>query len=404
MTNRPTTALAVLLLACQPGQEAATVPGPAEVLIPPAAAGAGEPFLAQASDGGILLSWIETTSDSAHALRYARFREGRWSEAHTIAAGADWFVNWADFPSLTQLPDGSLAAHWLQRSAPSGYAYDVWVSHSPDGVVWSAPARPHADATATEHGFVTLFPHDGGLGMVWLDGRQYAEVNEEQGGHGGEMSLRFTVLRDSAVVVETELDGRTCDCCQTAVASTAAGPVVFYRDRSPDEVRDIAVTRLVEGVWTAPSPVHRDGWQIDACPVNGPAAVGSGREVAVAWFTAARDTPRVLVAFSSDAGAHFGAPVRIDDGDPLGRVAIAAESPGTVWVSWLEAAADGARIRVRRVTSSGSAPAVTMAEAGAGRATGFPRLLLHDSALWTAWTDEHGIRVLRARLGPLHRP
>ena len=28
------------------------------------------------------------------------------------ASGDDWFVNWADFPSVIALPDGSLAAHW----------------------------------------------------------------------------------------------------------------------------------------------------------------------------------------------------------------------------------------------------------------------------------------------------
>ena len=49
------------------------------------------------------------------------------------------------------------------------------------------------------------------------------------------------------------------------------GPVAVYRDRSPEEIRDISVVRLVDGVWTEPAPVHADNWMIEGCPVNGPA-------------------------------------------------------------------------------------------------------------------------------------
>jgi hypothetical protein len=49
--------------------------------------------------------------------------------------------------------------------------------------------------------------------------------------------------------------------------------------------------------------VHSDNWKIDACPVNGPAIAATGRRVAVAWFTAANDTARVKLAFSSAARA-----------------------------------------------------------------------------------------------------
>jgi hypothetical protein len=64
--------------------------------------------------------------------------------------------------------------------------------------------------------------------------------------------------------------------------------------------------------------LHADGWKIDYCPVNGPAAGAIGDTVAVAWFTGAQDTSRVRVAFSTDAGATFSAPVRADDGLPAG--------------------------------------------------------------------------------------
>src|SRR4029450_8817957 len=95
--------------------------------------------------------------------------------------------------------------------------------------------------------------------------------------------------------------------------------IVAFRDRSQDETRDIYVSRLADGRWTKPEPVHRDNWQINACPVNGPAISASGRDVAIAWFTVAEDQGRVFVAFSADAGRTFAPPARVAQVSALGR-------------------------------------------------------------------------------------
>ena len=134
------------------------------------------------------------------------------------------------------------------------------------------------------------------------------------------MTLRYrAVAADGTVGPEVLVEDRICDCCQTDGAVTSAGPIVVYRDRSDSEVRDIYVTRLVDDRWTSGVPVHDDEWVIPACPVNGPAVAARDEAVAVAWFTGAADEPKVQMAFSVDAGAGFGDPVRIDDGNPLGR-------------------------------------------------------------------------------------
>ena len=71
-------------------------------------------------------------------------------------------------------------------------------------------------------------------------------------------------------------------------------------------------------------PVHNDNWQIAACPVNGPALNAMGRRVAIAWFSAKGDQGHSFVAFSSDAGKSFTAPIPLDDASALGRVDIVA--------------------------------------------------------------------------------
>jgi hypothetical protein len=146
-------------------------------LTSPAGAGSGEPNLAVGADGRILLSWIEAASEGRHRLRFAaRVDRGAWSEPRTIAEGAGWFVNWADFPAVAELADGSLFAHWLAQSGAGKYAYDVRVGTSRDGgATWSGPVVPHRDGTETEHGFVSFARWDErSMGLVWLDGRRTA--------------------------------------------------------------------------------------------------------------------------------------------------------------------------------------------------------------------------------------
>src|SRR5439155_963754 len=122
-----------------------------------------------------------------------------------------------------------------------------------------------------------------------------------------------------------------------AAVTTERGVLVAYRDRGAEEVRDIFVTRREGGRWSPPRAVHADHWRIAGCPVNGPALDARGSHVAIAWYTAAADTPRVYVAFSEDAGAHFGTPARIDDGNPLGRVHLALLADGSALATCHEA-------------------------------------------------------------------
>jgi hypothetical protein len=185
------------------------------------------------------------------------------------------------------------------------------------------------------------------------------------------------------------LDGRACDCCQTSAAVTSDGPIVVYRDRSPDEIRDIYIVRRVGGKWTEPAAIHDDGWKINACPVNGPAVDARGAGLAVAWFTAAHNSPQVKVAFSSDAGASFGAPVRLDGGAPAGRVDLALLPDGSALVSWIErVGGDTAAVQARRVMPNGKASApITIAASSAARASGFPRMAVSRDYVLFAWTQ-----------------
>lgn len=371
----------------------------------PAATGSAQPQL-NVQGNRLLLSWIERSGDLA-TLKFSDRTETGWSEPREVAKGSDFFVNWADVPSVVRLADGSLSAHWLQKSGPGTYAYDVRLAFSTDdGRTWSAPTSPHHDGTQTEHGFASLFQAPGaGLGLIWLDGRAMKEMKPGDHGdmNGGAMSVRAAVFdRKGIQVSETRVDDRVCECCPMAAAVTSEGPIVAFRNRTEDEIRDIYISRLVAGRWTEPQPVHRDNWRIAACPVNGPALSASGRNVVIAWFSAANGQGRVFAAFSGDAGQTFSAPIRIDDETALGRVDVELLPDGSAAVSWIEFAHQRSQFRIRRVDGSGSrSESLSVAGISANRSSGYPRMARAGSELVFAWTDTQDgsyVRTASARL------
>jgi hypothetical protein len=373
----------------------------------PAAANSAQPQLS-VSPRGVLVSWIERNGDLA-TLRFAERTPSGWTPARTIASGRDWFVNWADVPSALRLPSGAIVAHWLQKSGPSTYAYDVRLSHSTDdGKTWSPSYLPHSDGTKTEHGFASLFPMGDGFGLVWLDGRAMkagGEGHDGHGGGGGAMSVRFAQYDKSfKQVAESAVDTRVCECCPTTAAVTADGVITAYRDRSDAEIRDNYVARLVNGKWLAGKPVFNDNWKIAACPVNGPALAANGKRVAMTWFTVKKQSEQeqgqAYLAFSDDAGATFGAPIRVDDGGSLGRVDVELLPDGAALATWIEFADQRAQFRARRIDRTGtrSAP-VTVAGIAGGRASGYPRAAIANGEVVFAWTesaDGGGLQVRTA--------
>lgn len=352
----------------------------------PAAADAAEPVLTQAPDGTPLLSWLEKGEGPRARLRWSRWQQGRWGAAATVLEDDSLFVNWADVPAVQAGAGDTLSAHVLRRTASGTYDYAVCVTRSTDGGHQWSPLQPlHGGPARGEHGFVSVLPWPGGgIGYMWLDGRSMA-VDPDH----GSMMLRHAVIGgDGEAGSEALLDARTCECCQTGAARTSRGVLVVYRDRSEHEVRDIHAVRWQDGRWTDPAPVAHDGWVVEGCPVNGPAVAATGERAVVAWATGARDTMRVHAVVSEDAGERFGAVVRIDEGDPVGRADVAMLPNGDAAILWIEGTHGKARIRVRRLTPQGvRGAAVTVAETSPARRSGFPRLVCVGDTLIVAWTD-----------------
>jgi hypothetical protein len=367
----------------------------------PASQPAAQPSLSKSPEGQLNLSWIERT-DSGHRLQFARYHQGRWTATQTIAQGNDWFVNWADFPSTSATADGTLWAHNLVKRGKGSYAYDVVLYRSSDGGKhWSKPMTVHDDRTESEHGFATLWPWSKNeIAIAWLDGRHTATGNDhsQHDAHSATkkadmnkaMTLRAaTFNRQGRKTREWLLDSSTCDCCQTDSSLTTQGPVVIYRNRTADEIRDIQIMRFVAGRWLAPQAVAPDNWTMPACPVNGPAIATQGQSLWAAWYTAAGGVPALRMAYSGNSGERFTHDATLRRGASVqGRVDLQADQKGA-WLLWTEETEQQSlwlqpidrRLQAR-------APAARLATLqGRGRATGFARMQLADGRAYIVWTD-----------------
>lgn len=353
----------------------------------PAGANSSEPQLT-VSERGVLASWVERAGTTNY-LKFAERTGSGWTAPVTAASGADWFLSYADVPSVQRMANGTLAAQWLQNTDERIEAYDLRLSYSQDnGKTWAPSFMPHHDGTTSQHGFASMVEMPGsGLGVVWLDGRNSAFDFDKP--ETGTMELRFAAFDANwKQTADAEIDHRVCECCSTTAVVTSDGVLTAFRDRDDKEIRDMGVSRLENGRWTPTSIISRDNWMLDFCPVNGPMLSARGRDVAAAWFTVKNDQGQAYAAFSSDAGRTWTAPIRLDDAGSLGRVDIELLDDGSAVGTWVEYAEGRSDFRLRRVDRAGArSAAITVAGVSGGRASGFPRVARQGQELVFAWSE-----------------
>ncbi len=390
----------IVLTSCTDPKKTGSGESSLEPLNSPADSVSAEPYLFTDKNGLVYLSWIEKAKEKS-LLKYSVLNNGNWSQRDTITSGNNWFVNWADYPMLASDGSNNLIAHILQKSATGTYAYDVKVTTSADkGKSWSDLKILHDDGKKAEHGFVSLLPYKDQFFVSWLDGRntvsEKVDTAAHHDGHQGVMSLRAAVItKQGTKSAEWELDNRVCDCCQTSVAITSNGPVVVYRDRSDEEIRDISIVRFVNGKWTGPKTIFPDQWKIAGCPVNGPRASADGNNLAIAWFSSPDKKAQVNVIFSADGGASFNKPIRIDEETSIGRVDVEMLDEKSAMVSWME----GAVIKAARVYKDGTKESsITIATSSESRSSGFPQMTKSGNDLIFAWSDDKNKTIKISRL------
>jgi|TARA_B110000114_G_scaffold44907_1_gene47558 hypothetical protein len=350
------------------------------------------------SNGALSLSWISSKNKNKASLHFSQFKKGKWIKPQKIANGSDWFVNWADFPAHA-INEDLIITSYLKKSDSGTYTYDVILNlQKLSGEKIKKDFLLNTDGVKAEHGFVSIIPNNNkGFFITWLDGRN--TVEKKLDGHHKPMTIRFAEITNTGEVInESELDEAACDCCQTSIAMTNNGPIVVYRDRSENEVRDIYTIRNINGVWEEPNPLHNDGWIINGCPVNGPKVAVNSTNLAIAWFTVVNDNPIVNVSFSKTNGDSFGTPFKLNDLDAIGRVDVAFLNNEEVIVSYMEVDDIGTYLRIKKVSVNGEiSKPITVSKIDGGRNTGVPQLEIINNEIFIVWTISlEGINQLKS--------
>ena len=192
------------------------------------------------------------------------------------------------------------------------------------------------------------------------------------------------------IINESLIDGMVCDCCQTSMAISNDIPIIVYRDRSKDEIRDIYYSRYIDSNWTDPKPIHDDGWEINGCPVNGPNIDSNEENVVVSWFSASNGRPKVNLKFSRDNGRTFGDKILVDniENSPIGRVDVEFISSDEVIISWLSTVEGKGKLLMRKIGVNGSIGEIKVIdEVSTERSTGFPQIEKFNDNIYISWTD-----------------
>ena len=355
----------------------------------PAGENASLPRLFTDETGKVTMSWVEQKADTAH-LYYSIYEHSNWIPPTQVSKSADWFVNWADYPSVISKKGIPIAAHWLAKIPGNTYSYNIEMKTYNEGI-FSKVFVPHNDGTATEHGFVSMIPtSDSTFYSIWLDGRN--TVGSHHGEHGNlstVMTLRGALISNSGTILKREqLDNSVCECCNTAITELNGNLIAAYRNRTEGEIRDIYVKRMIDGVWEDAKPVYNDNWEINACPVNGPAMDAIERMVIVAWFTAPDGKASVKLSFSKNEGKDFETPIVLESGSILGRVDVIANNEHSAWVSWVSVFEDGAELNVKLISDDGTElTSYVVSEINPSRASGFPHISKSGESVLIAWTN-----------------
>ena len=329
----------------------------------------------------VWMTWIAPHEDGiTNEVMCSTFSDGAWSPASTVVKAGHLFVNWADFPELCVAKDGSVYVTWLQKSGPGTYAYDIGVARSTDdGKTWSHLGTLNDDRVLGEHGFVSLVQEgERGVRAFWLDGR--AMTGDGHSGHGGgDMQLRSAVI-DSVVHPSELIDERVCECCSTDAVLHGGVPLVVYRDRGASEIRDIAITMIGK----KEKLVNPDGWNINGCPVNGPAIATNNKDVIVGWFTEPEMKSAVKVSFVDADGIQQ--PIQLST-NTIGRVDVEMLEDSTGIACWLETCEDGVYVAIAKVSKDGAVSQVQHIEkVASSRQAGFPHIAVVGDQLLIAWT------------------
>lgn len=296
-------------------------------------------------------------------------------------------------PKIAVTRNGTLHLTWTLL-LPQPYTGETRYARSTDGGrTYSTPITINDDKRLTSHRFDSLVS-DGGdrLAIVWLDGRDRDAAKEKGEAFVG-ASVYFARSDDDGANFRAnrKLTDHTCECCRTALAWTADGPVALWRNVYGTHTRDFALAHLDSGTLQR---LADDEWNIDACPHHGGGiATGGDGTLHAVWYTQGKN--RQGLFYRQVNGDRMSAPMAF--GNPqaqAGHATVAADGQ-TVLITWREfdGQAYGAMAMLSR--DGGLSWNEPRRIATTEDAADYPIPLIHSGRMHVVWnTLREGVRIM----------
>jgi hypothetical protein len=203
-------------------------------------------------------------------------------------------TSWAECrPIATYGAEGELLIAWSGRRADSIAGADLVVRASGDGGrTLGPPVIVNDDAEDGRPGFhgypALLSLPGGGWFAVWTDPREHPAPADS-----ADVASLFTATSGDGGLSWTDnrpLAARSCPRCRVAAAADPAGLVVVAFRAAADHARDPALAVSLDGgaSFALDTVLADEAWRISGCPVDGPSVtMGDGGSGHLAWFTGA---------------------------------------------------------------------------------------------------------------------
>ena len=383
--------VAVLLAACAQRDESAAGFTPARVVSHETENGATPMFLS-APSGARVVAWVSaqgggsdgtlnvsvTPAGSAGPLPTATIRDPLGAiEAHGEAP-----------PQLAADSAGAISVLYAVGKEVPGKRFPMsamrFIRSTDDGRTWSTPVTVNDGHDFGSHNFHALTVAPGGsLLATWLDARE---------GHSGVWMSRSDDGGRTWEPNRPIYQEPTCPCCRTSVAVASDGAIyVAWRAILPGDVRDVVVTKSVDGgqTWGKPVRPRPDGWVYPGCPHAGPSLeVDEEGRVHVAWWTGKEGEAGVYYARSGDGGETFTAQA-IATGERArpAHIQLALAPADGVFLAWDDGLSDMPRVLVRSSADGGRTfgPEDVLSDPGA--AASFPVVAVFGDSVAVAWSQ-----------------
>jgi hypothetical protein len=307
---------------------------------------------------------------------------------------------------------------WTAR----GEKTSIKMARSPNGGrLFEEPIELQSPDAAGDRGWPAMTLDDKGTAhAIWLDHRGMAgEKHDHNAPRDPVASAQKSALYyANGAGSERELAKGVCYCCKTSLIAGREGTLfAAWRHVYPGSMRDIAFAASRDGgkTFSAPMPISKDGWAIDACPDDGPAMTMDASEtVHIVWPTvvdATSNEPRGVLFYTStrDGGRTFAprTPIPTLGSAKASHPQIVRDPAGRLFVAWDEMVGGKHVAAVREIKPGAAGAAVTfgpIAKLTADAPGLYPVLAAVSDSLIAAWTTPGGaagstITVARVSVG-----